>query len=53
MGFVAEASITNFDDFFGAVHTTHGFQINPDIFVGGGAGFIFPYSSDAIAVPVY
>ena len=53
MGFVEEASITNFDDFFGAVHTTHGFQINPHIFVGGGAGFIFPYSGDAIAVPVY
>lgn len=53
MGFVEEASITDFDDFFGAVHTTHGFQINSHIFVGGGAGFIFPYSGDAFAVPVY
>lgn len=53
MGFVEEGTVTDFDAFRGAVHTTHGFQINPHIFVGGGAGILFPYSGDGIAVPVY
>jgi len=55
MGFVEETTITDFGkNTFGGFNTTHGYQINPNFFVGAGAGIIINYDkTDVIGVPIY
>ncbi len=58
MGFGEESTLTDFDKWWGGVSTTHGYQINPHFFVGGGVGVLFSYnnknnSKSKVGVPLY
>ena len=52
MGFVEESTITDFDNFYGGINTTHGYQFNQHIFAGAGAGIIMSYdNTSTVGVP--
>ena len=54
MGFVEESTITDFDNFYGGINTTHGYQFNQHIFAGAGAGIIMSYdNTSTVGVPIY
>ncbi len=54
MGFVEDATVTDFSTVFGGITTTHGYQMDPNLFVGGGIGVIVNYeNTDFVGVPLY
>ena len=54
MGFVEESTITDFDNFYGGINTTHGYQFNQHMFAGAGAGIIMSYdNTSTVGVPIY